>query len=117
MCFMDYLTEVIIPVKMLYEELQSLVVSWWQLPQQVLDLKEDPVELHADLCRGHGVGTEPQRLKLLHYDALAFLGQTDEVVVVAEEDERLWKLQRKVCGKNRTRKINETRKPKINREN
>lgn len=67
-----------------------------QLPQQVLDLEEDPVELHADLGRAHWSGTEPLGLQLLHNDALTFLGQTDEVVVVAEEDKRLRELQRKV---------------------
>lgn len=93
---MSYLAKAVLPVQMLYEELQCLVMSWWQLPQQVLDLEEDPVELHADLSRGHWGGTEPQRLQFLHNDTLAFLGQTDEVVIVAEQDERLWKLQRKV---------------------
>lgn len=71
-------------------------MSWRQLPQQVLDLEEDPVELHADLGWAHWGGTEPLGLQLLHNDALTFLGQTDEVVVVAEEDERLGELQRKV---------------------
>lgn len=93
---MGYLTEAAIPVQMLYEELQCLVMSWWQLPQQVLDLEEDPVELHADLGRSHCGGTEPQHLQLLHNDTLAFFGQTDKVIIVAEQDERLWKLQRKV---------------------
>lgn len=71
-------------------------MSWRQLPQQVLDLEEDPVELHTDLGRAHWGGTEPLGLQLLHNDALTFLGQTDEVVVVAEEDEWLGELQRKV---------------------
>lgn len=104
MYFISHSTEAIIPVQMFYEELQCLVVSWWQLPQQVLDLKEDPVELYADLGRSHRHWTEPQRLKFLYNDTLAFLGQTNKVIVVAEEDERLWKLQWKVCGKNRPRK-------------
>lgn len=43
------LFEVDIPVQMLYEELQRLVMGWWQLPQEVLDLEKDPVELHAGL--------------------------------------------------------------------
>lgn len=82
---------------MLYEELQCLVMSRWQLPQQVLDLEEDTVELHTDLGRGHWGGTEPKGLQFLHNDTLAFLGQTDKIIIVAEQDERLWKLQRKVC--------------------
>lgn len=81
---------------MLYEELQGLVMSCWQLPQQVLDLEEDPVEVHADLGRGHWGRTEPQCLQFLHNDTLAFLGQADKVVIIAEQDERLWKLRRKV---------------------
>ena len=86
-------------MQMLDQELQCLVMSWRQLLQQVLDLEEDPVELHADLCRGHCGGTDPQRLQFLHYDTLAFLGQTDKVVIEAEQDERLWKLPRKAWRK------------------
>lgn len=84
---------------MLYDELQCPVMSWWQLPQQVLDLEEDPVKLHADLGRSHWRGTESKCLQFLHNDTLALLSQTDEVVIVAEQDERLWKLQRKVRRK------------------
>lgn len=76
-------------------------MSWWQLLQQVLDFEENPVELHTDLSRGHRGGTEPQCLQFLHNDTLTFFGQTDKIIVVAEQDERLWKLQRKVCGKKR----------------
>lgn len=70
-------------------------MRWWQLPQQVLDLEEDPVELHTDLSRGYWGGTEPQGLQILHNDTLTFLGQTDKVIVVTEKDEWLWELQRK----------------------
>lgn len=56
------------------EELQGPVVSRRQLPQQVFDLEEDAVELHADLSRASRRGTEPLRLQLLHDDALALLG-------------------------------------------
>lgn len=68
----------------------------WQLPQQVLYLEEDPVELHTDLGRGRGYwgGTEPQCLQFLHNDSLTFLGQTNKVVIVTEQDERLWKLRK-----------------------
>lgn len=79
-------------------------MSWWQLPQQVLDLEEDPVELHADLGRSHWGGAEPQRLQFLHDDTLAFLGQTDKVIVVAEQDEWLWKLQRKIRAEKKGQK-------------
>lgn len=82
-------------MKVFYDELQGLVVSRWQLPQQVLDLEEDPVELHAELGRARRSRAEPLGLQLLHNDALALLGQADEVVVVAEEDERLRQLRRK----------------------
>ena len=78
---------------MLCEELQRLVISRGQLPEQILDLEQHSVEVHADLGRRHGAGAEPHRLQLLHDDALALLGQTDEVVVVAEQDEGLWKLE------------------------
>lgn len=84
---------------MLYEELQCFVMSKWKLPQQVLDLEEDPVELHTDLGWGHRGGTEAKGLQFLQDDALAFLGQTDKVIIVAEQDEGLWKLQRKVWRK------------------
>lgn len=82
-------------MEVFYEELQGLVVSRRQLPQQVLDLEEDPVELHADLGRARRRGAEPLGLHLLRDNALALLGQADEVVVVAEEDERLRELRRK----------------------
>lgn len=36
-------------MQVFYDELQGLVVSQRQLPQQIFDLEEDPVELHADL--------------------------------------------------------------------
>lgn len=82
---------------MLDEELQRLIMSWWQLPQQVSDLEEDAVEVHADLGRRHRAGAEPQGLQFLHDDALTFLCQTNEVVVISEQDERLRELQ----GENR----------------
>lgn len=63
------------------------------MSQQILHFEEDSVQVHADLSRAHGVGVEPQSFHLLHNDALAFLGQTDEVVVVTEQDERLRKLE------------------------
>ena len=88
---------------MLYEELQCLVMSRWQLPQQILDLEEDPVEFHTDLGWGHWSGTEPKGLQFLQDDALAFLGQADEVIIVAEQDERLWKLQRKVWREKKSK--------------
>lgn len=51
-----------IPAQMLYEELQGFVIGRRQLPQQIFDFEEDPVELHADLVRFHGAGAEAQRL-------------------------------------------------------
>lgn len=82
-----------VPVKMLYEELQRLVMRWRQLSQQILDFEQHPVQLHADLGCHNGARIEPLGFKFFHDDALAFLRQTDEVVVVAEQDERLWKLE------------------------
>lgn len=90
-------------MQVFYEELQGLVVSRRQLPQQVFDLEEDPVELHADLGRARRSRTEPLGLQLLHNNALALLGQADEVVVVAEEDEWLRELRRKSVDKKRRR--------------
>ena len=40
-------------MQVLDDELQGLVVGGGELPEEVLDLEEDPVELHADL-RGRG---------------------------------------------------------------
>ena len=80
-----------IPVQVLHQELQCFVVDWRQLTEQVSDLEEDAVKLHTDLPRLGG--QRPARcLHLLHDDALALLGQTDEVIVVAEQDERLREL-------------------------
>lgn len=79
---------------MLYEELQGLVMLLRQLSQQILDFEQRPVELHADLGGCDAVWTEPLGFEFFHDDTLAFLGQTDEVVVVTEQDERLWKLER-----------------------
>lgn len=75
------------------EELECLVVGRGQLAEEVSDLEEDAVELHAHLpCLG---GRRPARsLHLLHDDALALLGQADEVVVVAEQDQGLRELGR-----------------------
>ena len=101
---------------MLYQELQGLVMSWWKLPQQVLDLEEDPVELHADLSRGHRGGAEPRCLHFLHKDTLAFLGQTNEVVIETEQDERLRKLPGKTWREKKNtqsylnREVNNTMK-------
>lgn len=81
-------------MQMLYEELQRFVVSGRQLPQEVLELEEDAVELHADLSRRHWGGAEAKRLQILHNSTLAFFGQTDELIVVAEKDEWLWKLKK-----------------------
>lgn len=82
-----------VPVKMLYEELQRLVMRWRQLSQQILDFEQHPIELHADLACRNGARIESLGFKFFHDDALAFLRQTDEVVVVTEQDERLWKLE------------------------
>lgn len=71
-------------------------MSWGQLLQQVLDLEEDPVEFHTDLGWCHWGGTQPQGLQFLHNDTLAFFGQTDKVIIVAEQDERLRELWRQV---------------------
>lgn len=90
-------------MQVFYEELQSLVVSRRQLPQQVFDLEEDPVELHADLGRARRSRTEPLSLQLLHNDALALLGQADEVIIVAEEDEWLRELRGKSVDIKRRR--------------
>lgn len=46
-------------MQVFHEELQGLVVGRRQLPQQVLDLEEDPVEFHADLGRARRSRTEP----------------------------------------------------------
>ena len=92
MYIIGYLTA--IPVQMFYEELQCLVMSWWQMPQQVFDLEEDPVQVHADLGLGHRGWTEPKSLQFLHNNTLALLGQTDKVIIIAEQDERLWELNR-----------------------
>ena len=85
-------------MQVLDDELQGLVVGGGELPEEVLDLEEDPIELHADL-RGRGQrrgglrgGAAPRGLQLLNDDRLALLGQTDEVIVVAEENEGLWEL-------------------------
>lgn len=82
-------------MQVFYEELQGLVVSRRQLLQQVSDLEEYPVELHADLGRARRSRTEPLGLQLFHNNALALLGQANEVVIVAEEDEGLRELRRK----------------------
>lgn len=86
-------------MQVLDEELQGLVVGRGQLSQEVFDLEEDPVELHADLWRGQGGGADPGCLHLVHDDVLALLGQADEVVVETEQDERLWKLQEEKINK------------------
>lgn len=78
---------------MLYDELQCFIISRRQLLDQVFELEEDPVELYADLVRLHGARVEAQRLQLLHDDALTFLCQTDDVVIVTEQEEGLWELQ------------------------
>lgn len=76
------------PVQVLDQELQCFVVGRRQLAEQVADLEEDTVQLHAHLpCLG---GQRPARC--LHDDALTLLGQANEVVVVAEQDEWLWEL-------------------------
>jgi len=93
---MGEFTEAAVPMQMLDEELQYLVMNSWQLPQEVLDLEEDPVKIHADLGRGHLGGTASQCFQFLHNDTLTFLGQADKVVIISEQDERLWKLQRNV---------------------
>lgn len=90
-CLKDCVCLGISPVQVLHEELQGFVVRRRQLPQEVFHFEEDTFELHADLRRIGG-GTAARCLHLLHDDALTLLRQADEVVIVAEEDERLGKL-------------------------
>lgn len=77
---------------MLNKELQGFVVGWRQLTQKVFNLEEDPFELHADL-RDVGGGTSSRCLYFINDDALTLFGQSDEVVIVTEENERLRELK------------------------
>lgn len=87
-------------MQMLHQKLQCPVMSWGQLPEEVLDFEENPVELDTHLGWGHWGKTEPQSLELFHNNTLALFGQTNEVVIVAKQDEWLWKLRRRLWKKN-----------------
>lgn len=78
-------------MQVLHQELQGFVMCRRQLSQEVLYFEKNAFEIDADLPRIRG-GTAARCLHLLHDDALTLFRQTDEVVIVTEEDERLGKL-------------------------